>query len=234
MSILSGAGSILTNPTVIKGAKSVLGGAVGGFIEDLFGGGGPNVANKLTKAYCPEGQVILQSSADQARALELKGINPCTGESMVAGAPYDPGYSSMPAGYEVPPMSVLSAPALPAPNGGGYPVAASAGGAGALEYTSTGKVRSVVRGGRRIATRRKAAAFIRKYGYEMSATAFGLSMQQLAKIILDDQMTPRRRRGLSYKQIQQAKRVIRTVKSMSSSLGSCTTRRAPARRKTCR
>lgn len=225
-------------PTISWGgiAKQVAGGIVGGALEDIFGGGGPNIAKKLSAEL---GCNIAQANASQARALMAKNINPCTmepymGGDIVAGSePYNPpGWT--PIGYQIPEetRAVLSTPALPGPGGNGGTMAAYTGGAGYLEFTSTGKVRSVVKNGRRVATRRKAAAFIRKYGFEMAATAFGLSMQQLAKIVLDDQMTPRRRRGLSYKQIQQAKRVIRTVKSMSSSLGSCTTRRAPARRRT--
>jgi len=227
--------SILTNPVVIGYGKQILSGVVGGALGKVFGDEGPNVAKKLSQEV---GCNILQVNASQARALMAKGINPCTNEpymggDIVAGSqPYDPGY--YPTGYQIPQETrdVLSTPALPAPTGGGGLMAGASGGTGYLEYTTTGKVRSVVKNGRRVATRRKAAAFIRKYGFEISASAFGLSMQQLAKIVLDDQMTPRRRRGLSYKQIQQAKRVIRTVKSMSSALGSCTTRRSPARRKT--
>lgn len=222
--------SILTNPAVLKAGKAVLGGIAGGFIEDVFGGGGPNVAKKLSQEV---GCNILQVNASQARALMAKGINPCTNEPYLGGdivagnEPYQPTYSNMPTGYEVPPMSVVTAPALPAPVGASY----SAGGPGYLEYTTTGKVRSIVKNGRRVATRRKAAAFIRKYGFEISASAFGLSMQQLAKVVLDDQMTPRRRKGLTYRQIASAKRVMRTVDSMSKALN-CKTTRTPIRRRT--
>lgn len=212
--------SLLT--TIAKGfAGGGITGAIAGGAAEIFGGlGGENIAKNLSKQL---GCQIPQANAAAARSFVAKGINPCTMQPIAGYQPPQPIPVYEPSGPYGPPAVGGGMVG----NGGGMVLSGSAG--GALEFTTTGLVRNVIVAGKRI-SRRVAAAFIRKHGFEIAATAFGLSMQQLAKVVLDDSSRKRRRKGLTYKQITQAKRVIRTVKSMSSSLGCSTTRRAPARR----
>lgn len=204
--------------TILKGAVT---GAAGSFgLQEIFGGGEPNIAKQLSSRY---GCQILQADAPQARALIAKGIDPCSGQQI----------GDMTASYPSVPRSVLETPVgngrpVPAPAGPGGAVAMAAGG-GALEYTQTGLIRNVITPARRRVSRRKAAAFIRKHGYELSMRAFGLDMTRLAQVVLADANRPRRRKGLSYRQIANARRVYNTVKRMSQQLGTTTTRRAPSR-----
>jgi hypothetical protein len=74
---------------------------------------------------------------------------------------------------------------------------------------------------------------IRQQGMEVGARALGLNIQQAAQVLIQQSQRPRRSRGLSGKQITEARRVINRIKSMSKALGT-TTRRAPARKTTCR
>jgi len=215
--------SLLT--TLAKGIIGgyVTGGAAGAGIGAagavLGSGSEENIARALSKQ---AGCTIPQASASQARALMAKGVNPCTGQN------YDTG--GMPAGYPTIPVSVLQTP-VPGGSGAGMVGAGSSvvGGGGALEYTKTGLVRSVIVAGRRI-SRRSAAQFIRKHGFEVAASAFGLTMAALAKIILDESQRPRRRKGLTYKQISQAKNTIARARSMTKHLGLSSTRRSASRR----
>lgn len=208
-------------------AKSVIGGYVTGgaagagigAATTIFGGSDENIARSLSAQV---GCTIPQASAAQARALLAKGIDPCTGQNT-----RDAG--GMPAGYPTIPRSVLETP-VPGASGAGMVGAGTAlGGGGALEYTKTGLVRSVIVGGKRI-SRRSAASFIRKHGFQVAASAFGLTMAGLAKIILDESQRPRRRKGLTYKQISQAKNTIARAKSMTRALGLSSTRRSTSRR----
>jgi len=209
--------------TIAKGVGSGgVWGGVGAALGGIFGGDeGPNVAKKLSAQW---GCQILESQRPQVQALIAKGVNPCTQE------PLSPGQmGGMPPGYPTPSIEVLQTPVGGGGGGARYPATpvSMAGISGALEFTSTGLVRNVVIGGRRV-SRKAAAAFIRKHGFEVAGSAFQLNAQQLARVILDDSKRRRRRRGLSYAQISNARRVMRTLKSMQHALGT-TTRRAPAR-----
>ena len=212
--------------TVIKGVISGTGyGALASeVLGQVVGGGGTNIANNLSKQF---GCTIAQSQANQAVALWNKGINPCTGQPRAGTF-----------GGNVP-LEGIPSTAIPGSEpipvyGPGVGVTSGTGGTmgagGALEYTRTGLIRNVIVNGRRV-SRRRAASFIKRAGFDIGAQGLGLTMQQAAMVVLHDSSRPRRRRGLSYKQIANARRVYRTVQSMSKSL-SCTTRRAPARRKT--
>jgi len=213
---------------------TVLGGVIrgtgyGAIASEVLGGifgGGENIANKLSKQV---GCQIPQAQANQARALMAKGINPCTGQPMAGtyggnvpleGIPS----TAIPGSSPIPVFD--TAPAGPAPVSA--PMANR--GVGAFEYTTTGLIKNVIVNGRRI-SRRRAASFIKKAGLDIGAQGLGLTQLQAAQLLMVDMSRPRRRRGLSYRQIANARRVYRTVQSMSKSL-SCTTRRAPARRKT--
>lgn len=220
--------------TVLKGAiggfsTGGVAGGITGALGGFFGGnGGPNIANSLSQQV---GCTILQADADQARAMLQRGIDPCTGmpksTAMTAfdtGIPaqtinLDPGFAGPAPGAQAIPVGGVGM--VPIPTMGG-----------ALEFTTTGLIRNVIVNGRRI-SRRKAAAFIRKFGFDVGARGLGISTQQAAQVVLQQSQRPRRRRGISGAQITQANRVIRTLSNFQKQLA-CPTRRAPVRRrKTC-
>ena len=193
-------------------------------------GGGQNIANDLSQQV---GCTIAQSNADEARALIARGIDPCTGQAKTPlQTTFDTG---------VPDRSVLFPTIVPGSQPipvfeagpGGVPVPTNGTTAGALEFTRTGLIRNVIVNGRRV-SRKNAAALIRKQGIDIGARALGLSLQQAAQVVLQQSSRPRRRRGITGRQITEARRVMNTINSFGKALG-CTTRRAPARRKsTCR
>jgi len=202
------------------GAVGVVTGALGGLAAGA--GGGQNIARSLSRQV---GCTILQRDANQARAMLAKGINPCTGQPKFGSTPTDVIAGPAPGATPIP---VFDTPPAPAPS-----VAVIGGGGGALEFTTTGLIRNVIVNGRRV-SRRKAAQLIKSQGIEVGARALGLSLTQAAQVVLQQASRPRRRRGLTGRQISEARRVIRTINSMQKSLG-CTTRRRTTRRAaTCR
>lgn len=211
---------------VLTALKTGLSAGLGSVATQLFGGnGGPNIAKSLSKQV---GCTIAQKDAVQARAMLKRGIDPCTGQPKGGfSTPTDVLFGG-PAPGAVP-IPVFDTPTVTGPGGVQVPPSVLAGGS-SLEFTTTGLVRNVIVNGRRV-SRRNAAAFIRKAGMEVGARGLGLTLQQAATVVLQQSTRPRRRRGISGAQITQAKRVIRTINSMSKALG-CTTRRAPVRRKT--
>lgn len=221
--------------TVLKGAfggfaSGGVSGAITGGLGGLFGGGGDvNIANDLSRQV---GCTIAQSDADQARALIARGIDPCTGQAKtVAATTFDTG---VPDRVDLFPTIVPGSQPIPVfeAGPGGTPVPVN-GTSGALEFTRTGLIRNVIVNGRRV-SRKNAAALIRKQGIEIGARALGLTLQQAAQVVVQQSSRPRRRRGITGRQITEARRVMNTINSFGKALG-CTTRRAPARRKsTCR
>jgi len=218
------------------GVTGILGGALGGFLGG--GNGGPNIAKSLSKQV---GCTILQSDANQARAMLQRGVNPCTGQNTRVTDSFDTGVGPGGLGGMLNTVGINPGAAMPIPvsqapvvTGPGGTLMAARTGGGALEYTATGLIRNVIVNGRRI-SRKNAAAFIRKAGMDVGAQGLGISLQQAAMVVLQQSARPRRRRGISGAQITQAKRVINTINSMAKQLG-CSTprRRAPARKSTCR
>lgn len=211
-------GAILKGTSYGNLASDILGG--------VFGGGGPNVANALSKQV---GCTIMQSQANQARALLAKGINPCTGENVNPPSIQGTIYSR----YESPAATSQPIPVYDQPVAGVGPggVSIPAATSGAFEFTTTGLIKNVIVNGRRI-SRRRAAAFIKKAGVDVGARGLGLTTVQAAQLLMADMTRPRRRRGLSYRQIANARRVYRTVQNMAKSLECKTTRRSYTRRKT--
>lgn len=103
-------------------------------------------------------------------------------------------------------------------------------GAGILR-TTTGKISSVVLASGQKISRKKAASFIKRFGFEAGAAALGITAIEAAQLLLDDAQTPRRRRGLTYKQIQSARRTACMVSKMARDLN---VKPAPRRTGTCR
>lgn len=216
--------------TILKGAiGGFASGGVGGAITGALGGaigGGTNIARDLSAQV---GCTITQANATQARALIAKGVDPCTGQPVQQ---FDTGIG--PGGIS----GGLNQISFPQPVGqpipvfeagpGGTPVPVN-GTTGALEFTRTGLIRNVIVNGRRV-SRKNAAALIRKQGIEIGARALGLNLTQAAQVVLQQSSRPRRRRGITGRQITEARRVMNTINTFGKALG-CTTRRAPARRK---
>jgi hypothetical protein len=216
--------------TIIKGAfGGFASGGVSGAITGALGGAlgdDTNIARSLSGQV---GCTITQANANQARALIARGIDPCTGQQKtVSQTAFDTG---------VPDRSVLFPTIVPGSSPipvfetgpGGTPVPVNGQSSGALEFTRTGLIRNVIVNGRRV-SRKNAAALIRKQGIEIGARALGLSLTQAAQVVLQQSSRPRRRRGITGRQITEARRVMNTINTFGKALG-CTTRRAPARRK---
>lgn len=188
-----------------------------------FGGSsqGPNIARSLSaKAGC----TILQKDAANARAAMAAGINPCTGLPRgglppLAPTPgFGPGFGSVPATGG-------------AGSGGGSAIGplARMAGAGGLRRTATGRVSSIVLASGQTFSRAKAAALIRRVGFEVATVALGISLLEAAEILLTQSRAGRRRRGISGAQIANAKRTMCTISRMARDLG---IKPAPVRRKT--
>lgn len=90
---------------------------------------------------------------------------------------------------------------------------------------TTGKILKVVLPSGKTVTRRKAAQLIKRVGLEAGALALGIGVVEAAQLLLDDQASPRRRRGITGAQLANARRVVCTINRMHKSLGCSTTRR---------
>jgi len=218
--------------TIIKGAfGGFASGGVSGAITGALGGAlgdDTNIARSLSGQV---GCTITQANANQARALISRGIDPCTGQpKTVSQTAFDTGVPDRSVLFPLPGIAPGSQPIPVFETGpGGTPVAVNGQSSGALEFTRTGLIRNVIVNGRRV-SRKNAAALIRKQGIEIGACALGLSLTQAAQVVLQQSSRPRRRRGITGRQITEARRVMNTINTFGKALG-CTTRRAPARRK---
>ena len=84
--------------------------------------------------------------------------------------------------------------------------------------TVTGRIGGVtLPSGQRYTTKR-AAQLIRSVGLQAAAAALGIGIVEVAEVLLQSQK-PRRRRGISYAQLRNAKRVACTVSRMARDLG---------------
>lgn len=100
-----------------------------------------------------------------------------------------------------------------------------------LMRTSTGRISAIVLGSGQKFSRKKAAALIRKVGFEVAATALGISLYEAAELLLTDTKT-RRRRGITAAQVANARRTSCMVARLARDLG---VKPAPARRaRSCR
>lgn len=102
-------------------------------------------------------------------------------------------------------------------------------GAVGLVRGAAGKILRVITPTGQSVSRRKAAAYIKRFGFEAGAVALGITAIEAAQLLLDDASTPRRRKGISYAQLRNAKRVACTISRMARDLN---VKPAPARRRT--
>ena len=96
--------------------------------------------------------------------------------------------------------------------------------------TVTGRISSIVLPSGQKYSAKKAAQLIRQVGLQAAAAALGIGIVEVAELLLTTQRT-RRRRGITYAQLRNAKRVSCTISRMARDLG---VKPAPARRGSCR
>jgi hypothetical protein len=228
--ILTGIGKAAGYGAIAYEGVRKLGGALG------LGGGDQNIARSFSKGL---GCEILQSDKAQAQAYIQSGVNPCT------GAPLSPAQAAA-RGVQGTSQAEMYQAAIGGPTalpGGGMSVQ-QAGMGGALVRaggralslspgilrTTTGRISSVVLPSGQKFSAKKAASLIRRVGLEAAAAALGIGLVQVAEVLLTTQPT-RRRRGISYAQLRNAKRVACTVSRMARDLQ---VKPAPTRRRSCR
>lgn len=122
---------------------------------------------------------------------------------------------------------------LPAriPGGGGGGTrdivsAARSGGGGMV--AKDGVIRGIVALGGKYLTNRKVVALAKRIGLEAAAAALGISVLNIAQMIATDASRPtRRRRGITWRELNTTRRTMRRLASMS-----CYVSKAPVKRKT--
>lgn len=114
------------------------------------------------------------------------------------------------------------------PGGGGTRAivgAARAGGGGMV--AKDGVIRGIVALGGKYLTNRKVVALAKRIGLEAAAAALGISVLNIAQMIATDASRPtRRRRGITWRELNTTRRTMRRLASMS-----CYVSKAPTRRK---
>jgi len=106
---------------------------------------------------------------------------------------------------------------------GGFMIARSVG----------GKIISITTAAGKKFNRKQIVAAARKFGPEAAAAALGVEVVNVLEAILDDSAArPRRRRGITPRDLQCARNTIRKMQTFNKSLGLPAARRAPVRRKT--
>ena len=101
---------------------------------------------------------------------------------------------------------------------------------GNIFRTSTGKITGFMVGGRRI-SRKAAVKLAREVGIGTAAATLGIGAVELAQAIMDESTTRRRRRGITARDLSNARRVNCKIARYARDLG---IKPAPARRRTCR
>jgi hypothetical protein len=222
---------------IVKGVGSIAASAIGfgQEFESVYQKVNPNIAKDLSSKY---GCTIMQADAPTARAKVAAGINPCTNaylQSPTAQQAYtqrkitNAGYGAPGKVITVPPgggtqqMSMI-------PSAGMSAIGQVARLAPGIIRTATGRISSIVLPTGTKFSARKAASLIRRVGLEAAAAALGVGVVQVAEILLTTQHT-RRRRGISYAQLRNAKRVSCTIARMARDLN---VKPATRRRTSCR
>jgi len=106
-----------------------------------------------------------------------------------------------------------------------------------IAVTTTGVIRGVQTASG-FFSRKNMVALARKVGLEAAALALGITIVDMATAVADEQRRPRRRRGISGRDIATTRRTIRMIKSMACQAGVSTSaprrRSCPTKAKTCR
>lgn len=216
---------------------------------------GIDMANKLS-AEC--GFPITQSQANYAKAaaggdrrLACELLRPAGGIAATAPVATPPIRPTVMSGGSMVDASVLRTPALqpggpsmstafgPAPFiGGVIGGMSSIGGAVARLGTiagivrgASGKILRVVLPTGRVVSRKNAVKLAKQVGIATAATVLGISAVDVAQMVLDESSTRRRRRGITARDLQNARRVACTVSRMARDLN---VKPAVRRRTSCR
>ena len=100
---------------------------------------------------------------------------------------------------------------------------------GSILYSKAGRIIGVMVGSRKI-TPQKAAVLAKKVGMEAAAAALGISIVELAQMVMEDDAKKRRRRqGISSSEVRITKRTMSKLKSINRAIStSCPPRRRAA------
>ncbi len=155
-----------------------------------------------------------------------------------AGASALKSISSGTAGYS-PRASARAAPMQVAALPGGADMSTSMSGlpqtivrgAGAVTRMGGRALKGFTDAAGKFVSRKKAASIAKTIGIEAAATYLGISVYDLATAVVETKT--HRRRGVSARQLANARRVNRTISKMYHSLCHASAHRAPARRKSC-
>lgn len=216
--VLSGLGKAVGIGTTVYAGVTEIGKALG------FGGGyKENVARKFSEGL---GCMILDKDKAYAQSFIEKGINPCTMTPLTPAQAQARGVQQTTQAqmYE----AMVSGPQS-LPGGGGMSQMGMTGG-NVISYagrgfamvpgivrTVTGRISSIVLPSGQKYSAKKAASLIRSVGLQAAAAALGIGIVEVAELLLSQQRT-RRRRGISYAQLRNAKRVACTVSRMARDL----------------
>lgn len=178
-------------------------------------------------------QSLVNTTAEQRAAMAGGNVWPCPpGQKSIPGGGCiaDPAYGQVPItlgnyGGQVMAGNMLTT--------GGQVLSRIGTGLRGLYRTTTGRVAGVVLPSGARYSKKRAAALIRKVGFEVAATALGISLYEAAELLLADAQTSsrRRRRGLTYAQVRNARRTACMVSRLARDLN---VKPAPRSRGTCR
>jgi len=224
--------SIAAVPGVLGGiSKAVgIGGVVYSGVTQIgkalgFGGGSDvNIARSFSQGL---GCDIRQSDKAYAQSFIEKGINPCNMTPLTPAQAQQRGvaqttqaqqYESMVGGPQALPgggMSQMNGYTQAGMISTGRQIVRSAPG---ILRTATGRISSIVLPSGQKYSAKRAASLIRSVGLQAAAAALGIGIIEVAELLLSQTKT-RRRRGISYAQLRNAKRVACTVSRMARDLG---------------
>jgi len=187
-----------------------------------FGGGSDvNIARSFSKGL---GCDIRQSDKAYAQSFIEKGINPCTMTPLTPAQAQARGVAQTTQAQQY--EAMINGPQS-LPGGGGVSQMGMTGG-NVIRYagsavpgiirTVTGRISSIVLPSGQKYSAKRAASLIRSVGLQAAAAALGIGIVEVAELLLSQQR-PRRRRGISYAQLRNAKRVACTVSRMARDLG---------------
>lgn len=224
----------------------------GQFLGGSSGGSDVNLARKFSKQ-CGISPPVEQQVAKFAK----QTANPCaTARSMVFGGEgiFRQATTPPPPAPD-PRLAVLKTPALPplpptggtgmslvpgGPSLGGLPIG-MAGIAGLIPAvgrvvagilrSKTGKITAVITAAGKRVSRKNAVKLAKDVGIGVAAATLGISAVELAEMVLDEASKPRRRRGITARDLSNARRVNCAIARYSRDLG---IKPAVRRRTSCR
>lgn len=148
----------------------------------------------------------------------------------ISGRRPTPDFSVFDAGRATPAVNTQMARAGLFPSALPTVMRAGAGVVVGIIRTARGAISRIVLPSGQSFSRKKAAALIKRVGFEAAAIALGITVFEAAEILLAETTGRRRRRGITGAQLASAKRVNCTIKRMAADLG-CGIKATPPRRR---